>query len=288
MLRTNLPGFLRFVLCCFFPIVTPLTTIADEAKPPAAWPGKASEWNGYSRYDFELHDRPAIVVSPKLSADDRPWIWRARFFGHRPELDLALLESGYHLVYCDVANLFGSPTAVEHWNQCYDTLTTKYGLGKKPVLEGMSRGGLIVFNWAVKHPDRISCIYVDAPVCDIKSWPGGRGNGKGSPATWKAMLGAYGFESDEEAEAWKGNPLDQKDQLANTRLPLFVITGDADDVVPMEENIVPIVESWKKTKAPLKVVIKPGIGHKHGLEDAEVLIEFVKRHSQQRSHFNGR
>lgn len=280
MPRTDLPRTLRLFLWCILLVATPLTTTAEEAKPVATWPGKVSEWKGYSRHDFELHNRPAIVVSPQVIADGRPWIWRARFFGHRPELDLALLEAGYHLVYCDVSNLFGSPKAVEHWDKCYETLTKTYQLSPKPVLEGMSRGGLIVFNWAVKHPDRVSCIYVDAPVCDIKSWPGGRGTGKGSAPTWKTLLGAYGFESDDAALAWKENPLDQKEELANTRLPLFVITGDADEVVPMEENVMPIVESWKKAKAPLELIIKPGIGHKHGLGDSELLIQFVLNHSK--------
>lgn len=272
-----LPRTFHLVLCCFCLVVAPLTVLAEDGTP---WPGEVSQWKGYTRYDFELHDRPVIVVIPHVTAEGRTWIWRARFFGHRPELDLALLKSGYHLVYCDVAHLFGSPQAVKHWDRCYGTLTTKYGLGKKPVLEGMSRGGLIVFNWAVQHPDRVSCLYVDAPVCDIKSWPGGRGKGKGSPPTWKTMKTAYGFESDEEALAWKGNPLDRRQELANTGLPLFVVTGDADDVVPMAENVIPIVDAWKRTKAPLKVIVKPGIGHKHGLEDPQSLIDFVKTYSR--------
>lgn len=248
------------------------------------WPGNQSEWNGFKRYDFDMHGRKAIVVAPEIVAEKKPWVWRARFFGHRPELDLALLKAGYHVVYCDVSNLFGSPAATQHWDKCYQELTTKYKLHQKPALEGMSRGGLIVFNWAVKNPEKVSCIYVDAPVCDIKSWPGGRGKGKGSAPTWKRMLTAYEFENDEQALAWKGNPLDQAKELANTKLPLFVVTGDADDVVPMEENVIPIVDVWKKTNAPLKVVIKPGIGHKHGLDDATPLIEFVKKHSAANTH----
>jgi pimeloyl-ACP methyl ester carboxylesterase len=246
----------------------------------AEWPGKSSEWHGFARHDFPLHDRPAIVVEPKTVAEGRPWIWRARFFGHRPELDIALLKDGYHVVYCDVSNLFGSPAAVKHWDNCYKTLTTQYQLGPKPVLEGMSRGGLIVFNWAVSNADKVSCLYVDAPVCDIKSWPGGRGKGKGSPPTWKNMLKAYEFESDQQAMDWMGNPINQAKQLANTKLPLFVVTGDADDIVPMEENIIPIITAWKKTNAPLEVVIKPGIGHKHGLDDPQPLIDFVLKYSR--------
>ena len=43
----------------------------------------------------------------------------------------------------------------------------------------MSRGGLIIYNWATANPKKVACIYGDAPVCDFKSWPGGKGKGKG-------------------------------------------------------------------------------------------------------------
>ena len=49
---------------------------------------------------------------PEEAAHGKPWIWRARFFGHEPQADLALLEKGYHLAYTDVAGLYGSPKAV--------------------------------------------------------------------------------------------------------------------------------------------------------------------------------
>ena len=251
---------------------------AQENVPPK-YPGKVSKWNDFERHDFRLHERNAIVVVPDEVAPGNPWIWRARFFGHRPEVDLALLKHGFHLVYCDVADLFGSPQAVAHWDRCYQTLTEEYHLADKMILEGMSRGGLIVFNWTATYPERVSCIYADAPVCDMKSWPGGRGVGKGSPPTWQRMLKAYEFESDQRALQWTRNPIDQADKLAKTGIPLFVVTGDADDIVPMQENIEPLIEAWKRHKSPLEVVIKPGIGHKHGLDDPQPLIDFLLKHS---------
>jgi len=68
-------------------------------------------------------------------------VWRARFFGHEPQTDLALLEKGFHLVYMDVADLFGSPVAVNHWNAFYNYLTGHHGFNRRAALEGMSRGG---------------------------------------------------------------------------------------------------------------------------------------------------
>ncbi|NQT89162.1 hypothetical protein HQ560_20500, partial [bacterium] len=138
----------------------------------ATFEGKKSQWQGYDRTDFTCDGQRAWVVAPKKAADGLPWIWRARFFGHEPQTDIALLEKGFHVVYIEVGGLFGAPKAVAHWDAFHALLTEKHGFAKKPALEGMSRGGLIILNWAIANPDKVACIYADAPVCDFKSWPG--------------------------------------------------------------------------------------------------------------------
>ena len=120
------------------------------------------------------------MVVPKKAAEGKPWIWRARFFGHRKEVDVGLLEKGFHVAFVDVANLYGSPAALKRWDAFYAYLTQTHGFHKKPALEGMSRGGLIIFNWASENTDKVSAIYADAAVCDFRSWPGGKMKGKGS------------------------------------------------------------------------------------------------------------
>ncbi len=94
---------------------------------------------------------------------------------------------GFHIAYVNVQNLYGSPTALDAMDKFYDHVTREYGLMPKVALEGFSRGGLFALNWAARHPERVACIYNDAPVCDFKSWPGGRGKGKGSPAIGNAV-----------------------------------------------------------------------------------------------------
>ena len=178
--------------------------LGDDAAP---FPGQKSQWNGYDRYDFSVDGRNCLVVVPKTAAAGKPWIWRTEFFGHEPQADLALLAKGFHAVYIDVQNMYGGPPAMKHMDAFYDRLTGQHGLSKKTVLEGFSRGGLFAFNWAARHPDRVACIYVDAPVCDFKSWPGGKGKGPGSPADWQNLLKVYGL-TEAEALAYRHNPID--------------------------------------------------------------------------------
>ena len=180
---------MRFLITLIFAGLV-LGAVPGEANA-VSFPGEASEWNGYRLVDFEFDGRDCKVVYPEEAASGRPWVWRARFWGHEPQTDLALLERGFHVVYMDVGGLFGSPKAVAHWNAYYEFLTKELGLGDKPALEGMSRGGLIIYNWAIANPGKVACIYGDAPVLDFKSWPGGKGVGKGSAADWRKCLEVY-------------------------------------------------------------------------------------------------
>ena len=160
-----------------------------QSKPAAIVPENATSFNfhGYQGYDFQLDGVPCKVVRPAKEAQGRPWIWRARFWGHEPQTDIDLLEQGFHVAYCDVADLYGADKAVKRWNKFYKYLV-KNGFHKKTVLEGMSRGGLIVYNWAAQNSDKVACIYADAPVMDIKSWPMGKGAYAGSAEDVTRML----------------------------------------------------------------------------------------------------
>lgn len=257
------------------------TKLALTLKPSEAlFPGKKSDWHGFDRYEFPVAGNTASVVVPKKAAAGNPWVWHGEFFGHKPAPDIALLGHGFHIVYLSVPNMLGSPEAVSHWNNLYRELTRRYGFSSKPALVGLSRGGLYCYNWAAANPDKVSSIYGDAPVCDFKSWPGGKGKGKGSAGDWKLVLERFHFKNEEEALASKQNPVDNLEQLAKNKVPLLHVFGDADDVVPWDENTGVIAERYKQLGGEIELIRKPGVGHHpHGLEDSTPIIEFISKHA---------
>jgi len=261
-------------------------SFAAFASQAATFPGKKSAWHGFDRYEFMHDGRKCYVVTPERAAEGKPWIWRARFFGHEPQADLALLSRGFHLVYCDVGNLFGSPKAVAHWNAFYKYLTEQHALARKPALEGMSRGGLIIYNWAIQNPEKVACLYGDAPVCDFRSWPGKKyATAPDRPAetkpsgAWAACLEAYGL-TDEQAMDYRGNPVDSLEPLAKAKVPILHVCGDADTVVPMSENTDIIARRYRALGGSIKVIAKKGVGHHpHSLTDPTPIVEFVVEHA---------
>ena len=243
---------------------------------PLDLPGKTSEWNGFRRHDFEIDGRPVTVIAPATPAPGKPWVWHGEFFGHRPAPDIALLHRGFHVVSMQLSDMLGCPTAVTAWNLCHRELTTHYGFHMKPALVGLSRGGLYCYNWAIANPDKVSCLYADAAVCDFKSWPGGKGKGKGDAGNWALVLKLWNFPDEAAALAYSGNPVDLLAPLARHRVPLLHVFGDADDVVPWEENTGLVASRYEALGGPITLIRKPGVGHHpHGLDDSSPIVDFI-------------
>jgi pimeloyl-ACP methyl ester carboxylesterase len=150
---------------------------------------------------------------------------------------MELLRRGFHVGYVNVQNMYGAPSAMEPMDAFYAHVRREYGLGEKAVLAGFSRGGLFAFNWAALHPERVGAVYGDNPVCDFKSWPGGKGVGKGSKVDWERLLGVYGFSTEADALSFQGNPVDNLASMAAARVQVLGFCGKADEVVPGAENI---------------------------------------------------
>lgn len=236
---------------------------------------KTTRWNGYEKTDFELGGRSALLVMPESPAPGKPWIWRTEFFGHEPQADIALLGKGFHVAYIDVRNLYGAPVALKAMDDFHAHLVKTHGLSQKTILEGMSRGGLFAFNWAALHPDQVAGLYVDAPVCDFKSWPGGKGKGPGSSGDWKRLLDVYQL-TEEQALAYDKNPVDNLAPIAKAGIPILAVVGAADEVVPVEENIDLVETRFKTLGGTIEVIRKPGgKHHPHSLKDPQPIVDFA-------------
>ncbi len=241
---------------------------------------RASEpWNGWQKQEFEISGRNAFLILPTKSAPGNPWIWRTEFFGHEPQADLALLAKGFHVAYIDVQNLYGAPVAMDAMDAMYQHVTSEFKLSSKTVLEGFSRGGLFALNWAAKNPGKVACIYNDAPVCDFKSWPGGKGHGRGSPGDWERLQNAYAL-SEAELLTSKLNPIEQLDVLVSAKIPLLHVCGATDDVVPMDENSLVVKQRYDSLGGEMKLIAKPHCNHHpHSLQDPARIVNFVLTHT---------
>ncbi len=276
---------MTFGLLCLILFATPTTEaqqVGNQESNESSWYTKKTRWHGFDQYHFRIADRDAYLVVPNKPRAGNTWIWRARFPDYHAEMDIELVGKGFHLGYVDVAGLFGSPQAVEIGDKFYSVMTKQHGLNPKPVLEGVSRGGLFVYNWAAKNSDRVACVYCDTPVCDFRSWPGGAGEGIGSEIAWKQCLDAYGL-TEAQARQYDGLPIDHADVIAQAKIPLLHIVSENDIVVPPKENTYLLRKSLLRLGHSMEVIsVAAGTaksnGHHFEHPDPERVVEFIAQH----------
>jgi len=238
------------------------------------FPGRKLSWNSFDCYynKFgQFSKMQSIIVVPEKMAPGKPWIFRPNAFGAFANADVGLLKEGWHIVYLDLANRYGSKTAEKDFDYLYNYLIKNYGFSKKVALEGLSRGGLFVLNWASSNPAKVSSIYLDAPVCDVRSWPG-----KQQQTYWNAMLDEYKI-SEKDVDRFMQNMMDQRSKITESKIPVLIVAGDVDTVVPYLPNAAKLRDQLESKGGSVKLILKPGIGHHpHGLKDSTEIVEFIK------------
>ncbi len=235
-------------------------------------------YHGFTHYTFEYKGHEAHIILPH-EPKEGAWIWRAEFLDCGFDAaDIEMLKRGYMLAYYKVSDRYGDPVSVELMKGFYDLCTKELGYKMKTVLFGFSRGGLYSVNFALAYPEAVAALYLDAPVLDIKSWPGGLGTGLGDAGCWAQCLEIYGLDSS-TALAFRGNPVDRLGELADLKLPVAVVAGAVDEDVPVSENCAHLERVYTERGLPLLYIMKPDCAHHpHSLEDATPICDFLERY----------
>jgi len=249
-------------------------------------PYQESSFHGYVCADFMLDGRECKVVKPKKAAVGHPWIWRARFWGHEPQTDIALLEHGYHLVHYDQSERMGSPECVAAWDKFY-ALLRKAGLGPKVVLEGMSRGAVYVFNWAAANPDNVAAVYVDNPLLDCKAmFTGPNGEEKPDNEVSLGLMESYGMTR-EQMKNFRESPIDKVDKIVEGNYPILILCAELDEAAINSQNTYPFEKKVKTLGGKITVIEKKGFKHHpHSFPDPTPIVDFILNASREEEKKN--
>lgn len=253
-----------------------------QIRKPLNFAGGISDWNGFKKHEgvFSNAKNRAkfIVVEPKLAEKSKPWIWRPAFFGHEPQCDIALLNLGFHVAYLDLTDRYACPDAVEFGRDFCDFLSKAHGLNPKPVMEGFSRGGYYSLQFAAAHPDKVSALYLDAPLCDLKWIFDLRDSGKegGEIGSIVPRILSEWKTSADKIRDLPVNPMERLQGLAKNKIPILSVYGDADKVCLTQYNTLALEKAYQKLGGKIKLIAKPGVDHHpHSLKDPTPIVEFI-------------
>ena len=194
--------------------------------------------------------------------------------------EIPLLEQGFHLCFVKYESRWGRDEDLDRYARFVRFVVQKYALEERVVPIGMSCGGLMAIKFAAKHPELVSCLYLDAPVLNYLSCPCALGSKPyARNETVAELFAALGIDSISQLIGYREMPLDKLPQLIANRIPVVMVAGDSDSVVPFHENGALLQAAYEKAGLECPVYIKPGCDHHpHGLDDPKSVIDFILAH----------
>ena len=234
---------------------------------------KTSTWNGFKRLDFKFKGRHAILICPEKAVDGNKWLYKTEYFDAFPDFEIQMIKRAYYLAllynrtrWCPESDTDLRPLFCEFSNE-------NFGLNKKCMLVGMSCGGMQAVYFAAKYPEYVAAMYIDAPVLNLLSCPYALGAAKENMR--EEFEAAIGITLPELLN-YRKHPIDYKQQLLETNIPIFLVCGDSDTVVPYLENGKILSDFYKENGGNLTEIVKKNCDHHpHGLTDNTPLIEFT-------------
>ena len=234
-----------------------------------------TEWNGFPCINFEFHGRKAILVKPKQQCRGRKWLFKTEYFSAFPDFQLEMLEKGYHVAYLQNKTRWHDASDDEEKEAFCEFLHREFQLHPKCVPVGMSCGGMHAVYFAAKYPERIAALYLDAPVLNLLSCPAGIG--MAGDDMYEEFVRDTGMTKSDLIN-YRNHPIDHAGELLKNQIPIFLVAGDSDRVVPYAENGKVLYEYYSHHGGEIIQVIKPGCDHHpHGLLNNNPLVEFVEK-----------
>ena len=235
-----------------------------------------SEWRGFKRIDFKFEGREAILVLPKAANAERNWLLKTEYFDAFQDFEYEMVCRGWHLAFIKNVTRWCIDEDLDLKARFAAALAEELGLYPKCMPVGMSCGGMIGVKLAARHPECVSALYLDAPVMNLLSCPAGLGNGRAkSMPEFTEHTGMTLID----LLSYRDHPIDKMHLLLENKIPVFIVYGTADPIVPYDENGELLEKYYRAGGGVIETVGKPGCAHHpHGLEDNTPIIEFAEKH----------
>ena len=236
---------------------------------------KESLWNGFKRFDFTFMGKDAILICPEKPDDYKKWLFKTEYFDAFPEFEIEMLKRGWHLAYLKNTTRWCLDEDVDIKKDFADYLHENYDFDKKCVPVGMSCGGLIAVKFAAKYPEYVRALYLDAPVMNFLSCPAGVG--KADDSMMQEFTDVTGMTLIDLIN-YRENPIDKMHILLQNNIPIIMVYGKDDIVVPYDENGKILENYYRENNGNITVIGKENCGHHpHGLVDNTPIIGFVEK-----------
>lgn len=236
-----------------------------------------SLWYGFRRIDFSFEGREATLVFPNEAASFGGWLFKMEYLEAFPTFEVEMLGRGYHLAFIKNKSRWCLDEDLDLKRRFADYLIERYSLARRTIPVGMSCGGLIGARFCARYPEYVSVLYLDAPVLNLLSCPGGLGGGR----SFMEEFTAHTSMTLADLIVYPEHPINKIPLLLQRKIPIVLVYGDSDEVVPYSENGAILERAYLSAGGEILTVRKRGCGHHpHGAEDYTLIAAFCEKHSK--------
>ncbi len=217
-------------------------------------PGESFVIEGYSAFIF-----PSVETKEHNTASEKskPWILYAPTLAAYPDeaerwMHEQFTAAGVAVAGIDSGESYGSPAGIRCTERLHAEMV-KRGYSKKTCAFGRSRGGLWASAWAIAHPELCAGIAGIYPVYDWRTYPGA-----------ESAAVAYGLSQEQLlSKVDELCPIERITVAARAGIPVFIIHGDADTVVPLDRNSAELKKRYESVGAGklVELEVVKGQGH---------------------------
>jgi acetyl esterase/lipase len=258
---------------------------ASGSVPAGSFSTSDKKHYGASLQEVMIDGEVASVLVPSEPASGRPWLLATQLydmdvpdFAALAQTQLDFVKRGFHVVALPLGGSLAEDDSGKFWTDAYRLVTTSYGLSKEAALMAVGSEGPGVVRWATENPGKVSCLYLEKAVGDIKRWRDKKLTPDSKdPELWGQIQQSYGFTSPEEALSYNLNPVDLAPKLAEQRVSIIYVAGTADTEVPFAIHGRPLQELYAKKSLFFRLINNPKQAHRpYGARKTADVVRFVE------------
>ena len=234
---------------------------------------------GFKCVNFIFENKKARIILPNIEKNGR-WTIKTEYSDAFMDTEIELLNRGYCCAFLENDSRWGLKADLERKQRFIEFMIKEYSLENKCALVGMSCGGLMAMKQAAYKSDNICCLYLDAPVLNYMSCPCGFGIGEalGGGSGVDEILRDLNMKSISELLIYRDAPMHNIEKLKETKIPVILIAGDSDKVVPYCENGIMLEKEYENSDIPFYLYIKEGCDHHpHGHVNVKITADFIDK-----------
>ena len=243
----------------------------------------SDDWGGGHRIVFDFKGRKAWIVEPKegVQVDDGcRWVWTMQWMGAYLNRTGApdLVNGGWRHVHLDAFDTRANEDGLKALSDFQDYLVHELGFAPKANLIGMSWGGFYSVRYANAFPEKVSRIYLDAPLLNFDGFGG---DATKTPTAAAALIGPWANSASADGN-WSTDPrmpVNMAASIAAAKIPVYLLYGGQDQTVNPVLNCERFVPAFKNAGGDIRVGKRSLYGHHpHGFEHEDVfkIVNFFK------------